>query len=94
MSSSKSNDTLQEPKNHSTNKEVTNETAHKTVENKETATKDANDETPTEESSRTTTNTIPDGNETEDTAKPKARFRKSNLFIDTEEANAFFNKKK
>jgi hypothetical protein len=35
-----------------------------------------------------------DGNETEETAKPKARFRKSNLFIDTEEANAFFNKKK
>ncbi|KAH0280447.1 hypothetical protein KCU91_g1022, partial [Aureobasidium melanogenum] len=75
MSSSKSNDTLQEPKNHSTNKEVTNETAHKT-------------------SSRTTTNTMPDGNETEETAKSKARFRKYNLFIDTEEANAFFNKKK
>ncbi|KAH0384085.1 hypothetical protein KCU92_g4784, partial [Aureobasidium melanogenum] len=86
--------TAQESKDFAANKEVTNKSADKAVENKETTNKNTNDETPTEKSSCTTTNTMTDGNETEETAKPKARFRKSNLFIDTEEANAFFNKKK
>ncbi|KAG9693346.1 hypothetical protein KCU95_g8323, partial [Aureobasidium melanogenum] len=45
-------------------------------------------------SSTTTTKTMPDDSKAEETAEPKARFRKSNLFINTEEANAFFNKKK
>ncbi|KAG9858580.1 hypothetical protein KCU98_g524, partial [Aureobasidium melanogenum] len=92
---SQSNNTRQEVKNHSADNEVAVATPNKTVENKETTTKESNDKAPAESSSSTTTTkTMPDDSKGEETAESKARFRKSNLFINTEEANAFFNKKK
>ncbi|KAH0365923.1 hypothetical protein KCU65_g5694, partial [Aureobasidium melanogenum] len=84
----------QEPKSPTTDKEVINETAEKTVHNEKTTTNETNTEAPVESSHSTTTDSMPDDNNAEETAEPKARFRKGNMFINAEQANAYFNKKK
>ncbi|KAH0339532.1 hypothetical protein KCU81_g7190, partial [Aureobasidium melanogenum] len=76
------------------NKEVKNETADKTVKDEEIITSKSNDQTPVENSSQATTDTMPEDNNADETTKPKARFRKGNMFINGEQANAYFNKKK
>ncbi|KAG9693606.1 hypothetical protein KCU95_g6402, partial [Aureobasidium melanogenum] len=88
---SHTNDTTQEPK---ANKEVENETADKTVKHEESITNENNDKAPDENSSQATTDTMPEDNNADETTKRKARFRKGNMFINGEQANAYFNKKK
>ncbi|KAG9945049.1 hypothetical protein KCU85_g7501, partial [Aureobasidium melanogenum] len=80
------NDTTQEPK-------ANNETADKTVKDEEFITNENNDKAPDENSSQATTDTMPEDNNADETTKPKARFRKGNMFINGEQANAYFNKK-